>query len=288
VDRQRDTVRQPGLHGLGLGLLEPLGPAGITGGPGNDVLDGGTAQEVLVGDQGTDTLNGNGGDDFLEDGLTTASTDELDADVFNGGPGTDWASYRSGSQAVEVTLNSVPDDGRSGEGDDVRSDVENLLGGSGSDELAGDTDANVLSGNGGDDLLVEAGGPANTDALDVDTFIGGPGVDTVSYSDATASVRVDLDNVADDGRQAPNEGDNVQSDVENVTGGAGNDALFGDADANRLIGNAGADIVSGDAGNDVLRGNAGADALNGGPGAADDCDVGGGVPAGGTEVNCEI
>jgi Ca2+-binding RTX toxin-like protein len=285
---------------------------GIRGGPGNDVLNGGSLTDLLSGDEGSDTLNGNGGSDTLVDGMTQASTDVLDADIFNGGPGRDQVMYRPTAQAVNVSLNGLADDGRPGEGDDVRFDVESLFGGAGPDVLRGDADDNLLFGDQGDDelvgnrgndtldgnfgrdRLVEGAGAANTDSLDADTFVGGLGsdVDTVSYESATASVRVDLDDVADDGRQAtpvsPAEGDNVRSDVEDVTGGGGNDSLFGDADANLLAGNPGADFINGDAGNDTLLGQAGFDPLDGGPGTADDCDVGGTGPDGGSELNCEI
>ena len=284
---------------------------GIQGGPGDDVLNGGTAKDDLIGDQGTDTLIGNEGDDNLIEGWTAASTDELDVDTIDGGPGKDAASYLQATQRLSLDLDGQADDGLlTGEGDTVQSDVESLIGGAAQDFLSGDANDNVLAGQGGNDSLVGfegndvlVGGSGddtlregslanNVDALDADTFFGDGccvegGVDTVAYGAATASLRVDLDNVADDGRQAPLEGDNVRSDVENVTGGGGNDSLFGDVDANQLIGNAGADVLSGDAGGDVLRGNTGFDPLNGGEGE-DDCNAGPAGPDGGTEVNCEI
>ena len=51
--------------------------------------------------------------------------------------------------------------------------------------------------------------------------------------------------------------DNIKTDVENVTGGAGNDALLGGAPANVLVGGPGVDSLDGEAANDVLDGGAG-------------------------------
>jgi Ca2+-binding RTX toxin-like protein len=285
---------------------------GIQGGPGDDVLNGGTSVDRLVGDEGDDTLNGLGESDDLVEGWTQAAIDEVDVDTFNGGPGVDSAFYAfpnsAAAQGVTVSLDDVANDGQPGEGDNVKADVENVAGGAGHDTLRGDADGNFLGGGAGNDVLTGfegndslQGGSGNdimneglnqsdVDAVDADTFTGDdpsgtPGEDRVSYAGGDASVRVDLDWVADDGRQAPLEGDNVRGDIENVTGGNGNDSLFGDADANRLIGNAGVDVLSGDASNDFLRGNAGVDSLNGGSGDQDDCDVG---ADGGSEFNCEI
>jgi Ca2+-binding RTX toxin-like protein len=260
------------------------GPGGISGGPGDDVLNGGPSGDALFGDEGTDTLNGNGGDDNLHEGRATASIDEQDiGDTFNGGDGRDMVLYGS-TFGVAVDLDDVADDGQKHEGDNVKADVEDLSGGQASDTLVGDADANRLFGNAGNDHLAEGPTAAVVDAVDADVYFGGDGVDTVSYQGGTASVRVDVDNVADDGRQAPAlEGDNVRLDIENVTGGAGNDSLFGNAVANVLVGNAGVDVISADAGDDFLFGGTGLDPLNGGAGT-DHCDVG---PDGGSEVNCE-
>ncbi|HEX8912878.1 MAG TPA: hypothetical protein VF796_11000, partial [Humisphaera sp.] len=100
--------------------------------------------------------------------------------------------------------------------------VEN--GGDGNDTLTGGGGNDTLNGGNGND--VERGGGGK------DTFVGGAGEDTADYSAYTAAVKVDLDNVADDG--ATGEGDNVESDVEDIKGGSGADTLVGDGDANKL------------------------------------------------------
>ncbi len=178
--------------------------------------------------------------------------------------------------------------------DDPRSLIENAIGGSGSDVIAGNAAANTLSGgagsdrlsgldggdrlvggNGGDSL---AGGSGN-DTLDggggTDTLDGGDGVDVVLYTANTTPVRVDLaSGVASfPGQSWPSE---RLSGVENVQGGSGGDVLLGDGAANVLGGNGGndslaggngADSLDGGAGNDTLDGGGGTDLLNGGTGA---------------------
>jgi Ca2+-binding RTX toxin-like protein len=253
------------------------GAAGISGGPGDDVLNGGTAGDLLHGDEGTDTLKGNEGPDYLAEGRTAASTDELDADTFSGGPGGDRVLYRLSTQGVSVDLDGVADDGLPTEGDNVFSDVEGIEGSAAPDLLIGNDESNSLAGLGGNDSLVgrrgidtffggtgndvlfEGSEAADTDALDVDNFNGDDGVDTVSYLGATAGVAVSLDGVRNDGR--PGEADDVRADVENVTGGGGGDTLLGSAGDNGLRGGGGDDSLTGNEGTDTLSGEGADDSL---------------------------
>jgi Ca2+-binding RTX toxin-like protein len=284
----------------------------LFGGSAGDELIGSAEANEIFGYEGEDTIVGNGGSDrlvgenhsdLLLEGIGATVIDALDADTFEGGGGVDTASYVGATLQVQVDLDSVADDGRIGEGDNVRDDVENVEGGGDGDILTGDGDANILSGGGGidrltgndgrddliggagDDRLVEGVGTTVIDALDADDYRGGDGVDTADYQNAAQGVTVNLNNQTDDGR--PTEGDNVRSDVENVTSGNGADVLTGDGDANRLSGVAGVDIINGLASDDILRGSLGLDALDGGEGTGDDCDAGPAGPDGGTEVNCE-
>ena len=55
-------------------------------------------------------------------------------------------------------------------------------------------------------------------------------------------------------------------DIENGTGGSGNDIITGNDLANVLIGNGGADTINGAGGNDTINGGAGVDILSGGAG----------------------
>ena len=58
----------------------------------------------------------------------------------------------------------------------------------------------------------------------------------------------------------------VDTIIENVIAGSGNDEIIGNSVANRLVGGPGNDSIWGSKGNDVLEGGAGSDRLDGGPG----------------------
>jgi Ca2+-binding RTX toxin-like protein len=70
---------------------------------------------------------------------------------------------------VTVTIDGHANDGASGEGDNVRGDVENVLGGNFADTLRGNSANNQLNGRGGTDLINGAAGN--------DLVIGGPNAD---------------------------------------------------------------------------------------------------------------
>ena len=125
-----------------------------------------------------------------------------------------------------------------------------------------------------------------------DRLSGGPDTDTADYTDRWSPVRVELDNLADDG--AFSEGDNVHSDVENVNGGQTDDQLLGDRRANRLRGNGGDELLSGGAGADTLAGGDGNDTLSAVDGVSHNDTVRGGVgldtctaDPGDTKIGCE-
>src|SRR4051794_6024375 len=114
-------------------------------------IDGGTGSDVLKGGSAADNISGNG------DGAGTDGDDVIDgrggADVMSGGGGTDTVSYASRSTAVNVSLDGAANDGGSGEGDQVGSDVESISGSQGPDTLTGNDVVNVLDGNGGIDII---------------------------------------------------------------------------------------------------------------------------------------
>jgi Ca2+-binding RTX toxin-like protein len=251
-----------------------------------DVEDvhGGSLADILIGSNAANTLVGNGGPDFLDGGLG--------ADTFDGGNGVDTVSYQYRLEGVIVTaFDDLANDGNVGEHDNVLHSVENLLGGEGNDGLSGNPSANLLEGNGGDDALDGREG--------ADVMQGGLGTDLANYESRTASVRVTLDDAANDGTDATLDGvseesDNVESDVENVFGGSAPDALTGDADSNELRGGSGDDeLLDGRGGDDKLFGGEGNDlTLMGGDGrdtisggAGDDYIHEGSAPNGADEIS---
>jgi Ca2+-binding RTX toxin-like protein len=132
-----------------------------------------------------------------------------------------------------------------------------IRGGSGHDQLRGGLGNDHLQGQEGDDLLFADPG--------ADNLFGGPGEDEVLYRGYVAPVHVDLEGDPDDG--ASKERDRVLPDVENITGGNGNDTLVGNAVANVISGEKGDDRISGNGGDDRLWGMDGNDVIIGHGGA---------------------
>jgi Ca2+-binding RTX toxin-like protein len=223
----------------------------LNGGDGNDTIHGG--DETPVFGAAADIIHGGTGDDVLDGGLGP--------DQLYGGLGKDTADYSSRATSIIASLNDLADDGASNEGDNVHNDIEGIVGGSNSDTLTGNDTANMLVGGGGDDTL--------RGKLGADVLQGGLGWDTVTYGERTNPVTASIDGVANDGEAG--EGDNVGADVENITGGSGNDTLTGDYRPNTLIGGNGNDKLYGAPvgtgyalGSDHLYGNDGSDLLYGG------------------------
>jgi Ca2+-binding RTX toxin-like protein len=204
------------------------------------------------------TLQGGAGNDTLKGGSA--------GDLFQGGDGTDTVDYSSRSAPVTVGIGTLADDGAAGEKDNVNTDIEIVIGGSGADAIKGSSSNNTLIGNAGNDTL---DGQAGNDVLDggtgADLLKGGDGSDTADYSKRTANLTIGIGTLADDGEAG--EKDNVQTDIETVLGGSGNDSITGSSASNLLVGNGGGDTLNGGAGNDTLSGDAGADLLDGGIGS---------------------
>jgi Ca2+-binding RTX toxin-like protein len=259
----------PGDDRIGTGIADDR----LDGGDGNDNLSGGIGPDTLLGRAGNDNLLGGTDRDTLDGGTGT--------DRIAGNEGLDIVTYASHSVAVSVDPDDVADDGAPGEGDNVLSDIEEIIGGPGGDTLTGTGGQNRIVGGDGSDTINGLGGIDNifggngadtmsggdgNDNLDGqaggDTFLGGAGDDEAFYTDRSVRVTVDLDGVADDGESG--EGDNVGTDMEDISSGAGNDTLIGNAASNRIDGGPGIDTVLGLAGNDDLFGGDDNDKLDGG------------------------
>jgi Ca2+-binding RTX toxin-like protein len=182
-----------------------------------------------------------------------------------------------GMSSVEMTLGDRDDSvsldaplSRStlygGEGDDLLTGLESAPSIGGSDVMQGGPGDDHLVGRGGDDRLDYFHSWEDSTGVQSgrDTYEGGAGTDSLSYERRTGDLSVTLDEVANDGEAG--EGDNVGADVENVTGGEGNDTLIGNAGSQTLRGNGGTDLVRGAAGADVLYDGVGPDRLEAGAG----------------------
>ena len=223
-----------------------------TGGPAGEV-DTLVHMESALGGSGNDTIRGN-----------------TEVNDLAGGPGVDTVTYQEpicincGGPDINVSLDDQANDvSRSGESDNVHSDVENLIGTWRSDTFTGSNADNrldagpggdVVRGMSGDDFLIGGSSDLSTGLTPdmADTLLGGTGVDTVDYSARNVPMSITEDAVANDG--ATGESDDVGADIENVIGGSANDVIVGSLIPNRLDGRAGADTLRGGAGDDVLVG----------------------------------
>jgi hypothetical protein len=160
-----NDLADDGAAGEGDNVLGPV--TGMTGGSGDDRLEAGPTASGLFGEGGDDTLlgspehdsmyGGDGDDELLAGDGDDYLTGAAGADVLSGGPGRDEVSY-GGTAPLHISIGDGPGDGATGEGDDIREDVESLTGGSGDDVLIGDDDANRLIAYGGRDVLRGMGG----------------------------------------------------------------------------------------------------------------------------------
>jgi Ca2+-binding RTX toxin-like protein len=170
-------------------------PMQLYGQSGRDTLLGGSAGDRIVGGGSRDIISGNGGNDRIEG---SAGPDRL-----SGGGGNDTVDYSGRATGVTVNMQTDNGDGEAGENDDVRNDVETiigsnfndnitangkrnyrfegndgvdiLIGGSGNDTLIGGNGVDDLKGNAGNDLLI--GNDDGTGLLDTDRLDGGSGTD---------------------------------------------------------------------------------------------------------------
>jgi Ca2+-binding RTX toxin-like protein len=179
-------------------LVGGRGNDNIDGGAGNDLLSGGDGKDKLHGQDGNDTLFGCAGNDGLSGGAG--------ADRFSGGRGSDTVDYSDQTKDVLIVIGDFvrPDpwplhgsDGREtgetvlpypqdiqidtlrgtgwAEGDNINTDVENAIGGSGNDVIVGSDVSNVLVGNAGEDSLYGGFGR--------DTMYGNDGDDELFSAD---------------------------------------------------------------------------------------------------------
>lgn len=196
----------------------------VTATYGDDTLVGNGAANWFWTFSGTDTLSGNGGNDYFTVGLGNKTAD--------GGSGIDtieiydlaWEPlYTAAGITVSLALQGSAQ--QTGVGAWTISNMENLGGYFGADELTGDGNANILAGGQGDDTL--AGGSGN------DTLAG----DGTFDLDANAAPSL----IAKPGWDG---GDDL------LDGGAGNDIMYGDGGNDTIDGGTGGDLMDGGSGND--------------------------------------
>jgi Ca2+-binding RTX toxin-like protein len=222
----------------------------VDGGDGNDTVGGGNGNDSVSGGIGDDTATGGAGNDSVDGSAGNDSVDGgIGDDTVTGSAGNDTLTGGDGNDSVDGGADNDSIDG--GNGDDT------VDGGSGNDTVGGGAGNDVVRGGDGDDVL--KGGAGN------DTLDGGDGNDTADYSDDTGNVHATLGAPGDS--TGTSTGSDTLTNIENITGGAGNDTLAGDGGDNVLSGAAGNDSLDGGAGNDSLDGGLGNDTISGGTGA---------------------
>ncbi len=180
----------------------------LVGGDGNDslrvgngiggaTLDGGLGNDTLLGGQGADTLQGGDGNDTLDG--------KQGADLFVGGLGFDAADYRFETANLTLAIDGVANEqGGTAQGDNLGTDVERIVSGSGSDRITGSGADNSITSRDGNDTVFGLGGndsidgDAGNDSIDggagndvltgfagADTMVGGDGTDSFIANDNT-------------------------------------------------------------------------------------------------------
>jgi Ca2+-binding RTX toxin-like protein len=187
------------------------GDDSLTGGSGGDLMRGGAGNDTLAGNQGNDNIQGGDGNDTLDGGNNNDSEsggngdDTLKegsapngADNLSGDSGNDTVDYSFRPAPVNVAIDDQAFDGdrRSQERDNVRSTIDRVLGGAGSDVLIGrDGPADTFVGGAGDDVIDPLRGDDHVD--------GGAGIDQIRLRDLSPDDVVcgdGVDSVAADSR----------------------------------------------------------------------------------------
>ncbi|MBV5340237.1 MAG: hypothetical protein J0665_11885 [Deltaproteobacteria bacterium] len=187
--------------------------------------------ENLIGSSYGDTLKGNSLANIIDGGDG--------ANTLTGNGGTDTVSYASSSAGVTVSL--AAGSGSHGSFTDSLTGFANVIGSTHNDSLTGDGTANLFNGGAG-----------------ADSFLGGGGLDTVSYTTSISAVIANLTT----GIVTHGSDTDTLTAISNLIGSDSNDLLTGNSSANRLEGGAGNDIFYYSSGADVLDGGGGTDTVS--------------------------
>jgi len=209
-------------------------------------LLGSSYSDLLVGDATNNTIKAGRGIDLIEGGGG--------ADTIDGGEGIDTAGYFNSSEGVRVSLVTGRGSGGDAQGD-VLTNIEDLIGSAHNDTLTGNASDNTLSGFSGNDTVSGGGGADRleghdgNDTLDGgsqhDGLFGGTGADLLTggadsdyfYFHTADSGRFSAgqaDAITDftDGERIYLQGSYTFAGAGDTTPGAGEYAVFWNADAN--------------------------------------------------------
>jgi len=191
---------------LGAGVIG----ATLNGGAGNDTLAGGSGNDTLIGEDGDDHYvfrNGWGEDLILE--------------VADGG--SDTLDFSAADRDLLFTIGPLSVTDGTNVANHGEGEVENLIGGSANDAFY-----------------------LFNDGASVVGFVdGGPGINTLVYTNVSVGISVNL-------AEGTATGAGGITRISNVIGGLGDDLIIGDSLANTLQGGPGNDTLIGGGGDDVF------------------------------------
>ena len=201
-------------------------------------LIGGDGDDVLIGSPADNIITGNEGDDLMRGGTGTGPDG---ADNFSGGnlgeTNGDTLSYVGRTDDIVASQLIGGANGGGGcpsgpscEGDRSTAAPRTSPGAPATTPSAATPPTTSLSGGAGQRHAGRQ--PDGTGPDGADRFLAGAPVrstiDTVTYASRDDDIDADIGGGADDV-----DGDDISADIDNITGGDGDDDLFGDGDANR-------------------------------------------------------
>jgi Ca2+-binding RTX toxin-like protein len=234
-----------------------------------NLLNGRSGNDTLLGGAGADTLNGGAGNDTL---VATVGDGN---DVYDGGAGTDTLDMSQIVANITVNMAAIGAQTLSSlTGSDKLSGIENAIGGSGDDTLAGNGVSGTLTGGAGNDTLKDINVAGQTTAAE--TMIGGTGNDIYFVNSVNDVVIENAGEGTDQIMTTLNSytlgiGNNIEN-LRFIAGGAATNSFTGTGNElnNTLSGGVNSNnlsyILDGGAGNDHLAGGSGSDTLIGGTG----------------------
>ncbi|MGW8168459.1 MAG: hypothetical protein ACWGHH_00360 [Sulfurovaceae bacterium] len=191
--------------------------------------------ENITGSKYNDTLIGNNENNIINGGLG--------ADSMTGGVGDDTYYVDNVSDIVAENVNEGYDGVSSSISYILGNNIEYL-------QLTGASSINGTGNNLNNTIFANSGS---------NTLNGGAGIDTLSYEQATAAIKVNLS--LSSAQATSGSGTDTITGFESLTGSKYNDTLTGDSGNNTIDGSLGNDIIEGGLGNDTLNGGDGIDTL---------------------------
>jgi Ca2+-binding RTX toxin-like protein len=275
------------LEGDGVSSYEGDGNDRLSGGAGNDYLIGGGGSDTISGGEGFDQIFGGTGSDYIDGGDgddfilgSEFGREDGEPDTLLGGNGDDrihvaWGDSADGgadtdsiylgfflgaTTGINLDLRQIENSETVIIGGATISGFEIVLGVSLTqfdDIVVGGGNGVSISGWGGNDDITESSG--------IDTLYGGDGDDVLRGGTGYDS------KVYPGGDRLYGEAGNdvihiVGKDGAFVSGGIGNDIVYGGSGSDEISGDDGSDTLYGGGGGDGINGGAGDDHIYGGPG----------------------